>query len=137
MQHEITEFRNAKYFNEVAISCEVKHPEMGWIPYACNPEDKVGGIDNSKLYPLLVSSRPTPYVPPTEEEIALEEAVAVRNLRNLKLLHHVDPIVSNPLRWGEMSEEEKQKVQSYRKLLLDIPQQEGFPYKINWPEKDF
>ena len=39
----------------------------------------------------------------------------------------VDPIVTNPLRWEELSEAEQSKYRAYRLYLLDIPQQEEFP----------
>lgn len=44
------------------------------------------------------------------------------------LLHNVvDPVVTNPLRWEDLSEAEKSKYRAYRLYLLDIPQQEEFP----------
>ena len=39
----------------------------------------------------------------------------------------------NPIRWGTLSEAEKDKWTKYRQELLDIPQQEGFPFKVVWP----
>ena len=43
----------------------------------------------------------------------------VREIRNSYLEQYVDPVVSNPLRWADMSEEEKQKYADYRRYLLD------------------
>lgn len=64
------------------------------------------------------------YLPiPTDEE----KAEKVRAKRNLYLQIYVDPIVSNPLRWADMSEEEQQNIVNYRKYLLAIPEQPGFP----------
>jgi len=40
----------------------------------------------------------------------------------------------NPMRWELLSEEKKQEWRDYRQALLDIPQQEGFPNEIFWPE---
>ena len=34
-----------------------------------------------------------------------------------------------------LSEEEKAAYQTYRQALRDVPQQEGFPETINWPEE--
>lgn len=44
----------------------------------------------------------------------------VREIRNSYLEQYVDPVVSNPLRWADMSEEEKQKYADYRRYLLDF-----------------
>ena len=43
----------------------------------------------------------------------------VREIRNSYLSEYVDPVVSNPLRWADMSDEEKQKYSDYRRYLLD------------------
>ena len=71
---EINEFRNAKYFNETIIDCEINHPELGWLPFSCHPEDTGSTVDVVKLYEKLKASNPEPYVPPTEEEILTEKA---------------------------------------------------------------
>jgi|SRR5690625_3418696 len=49
------------------------------------------------------------------------------------LLHELDAIVSNPLRWAEFDEPTKQSLADYRQALLDVPQQEGFPTDVVWP----
>ena len=56
-----------------------------------------------------------------------EFSSAVRAKRNSYLLEYVDPYVCNPLRWQEMSEEQRQEIIDYRRYLLDIPQLEEFP----------
>lgn len=69
------------------------------------------------------------YFTDTEEAIALlkEEAIAeARIKRDIYLSTYVDPIVTNPLRWSELTEEEQNQYKEYRKYLLDIPQQENF-----------
>lgn len=60
---------------------------------------------------------------PTTEE----KAEKVRAKRNLYLEVYVDPIVSNPLRWADLSEQEQQDIVNYRLYLLNIPEQPGFP----------
>ena len=45
----------------------------------------------------------------------------------------VDPLVSNPLRWADMTAEKQTEWAAYRRALLDVPQQEGFPTDIIWP----
>ena len=54
----------------------------------------------------------------------------VRNLRNYYLEQYVDSIVSNPLRWNDLSTEEQDNIKNYRRYLLDITDQSGFP-KVN------
>ena len=56
-----------------------------------------------------------------------EKAVKVRQKRDLYLEIYVDPYVSNPLRWNDMTEEEQQDIINYRLYLLDIPEQPEFP----------
>ena len=55
-----------------------------------------------------------------------------RTSRNT-LLGQLDVILSNPLRWESFTEEKKQEFREYRQILLDIPQQPGFPEDIQWP----
>ena len=58
------------------------------------------------------------------KEQAIEEA---RIKRDVYLSTYVDPIVTNPLRWSELTEEGQNQYKEYRQYLLDIPQQENFP----------
>jgi hypothetical protein len=75
------------------------------------------------------------YIPPTQAELDAVATENVRNQRNYLLTTEVDPIVSNPLRWADLSTEQQQAWATYRRDLLDIPNQSGFPYSIVWPEK--
>lgn len=61
-------------------------------------------------------------------------AMEIRNKRDSILKLEVDPIVMNPLRWGELNEEKQNALSSYRKELLDITKQESFPESVTWPE---
>lgn len=45
----------------------------------------------------------------------------VRKVRNSYLEMFVDPVVSNPLRWNDLSEEERKEYSDYRQYLLDYP----------------
>ena len=56
-----------------------------------------------------------------------------REDRNNELSRTVDQI--NTLMWESMSEEKKNAWRAYRQALLDVPQQPGFPYNIQWPVK--
>lgn len=60
--------------------------------------------------------------------------VAVRNERN-EFFEEINAIVTNPLRWNSMTAEQQQEWADYRQALLDVPQQEGFPFDVVWPTK--
>jgi hypothetical protein len=77
----------------------------------------------------------TQWVPPTQEWLDAEAAKLVRNTRDAKLRREVDPIVTNPLRWQELSAEAQAAWGEYRRKLLDISDQQGFPHVIVWPSK--
>jgi len=64
-----------------------------------------------------------------------EKAEGARMMRNELLVTEVDPIVTNPLRWAELSSAVQQQWTDYRTALLDVPQQSGFPNDIVWPTK--
>lgn len=59
------------------------------------------------------------------------KAREVRQLRDSRLNTDVDPI--NAVRWAAMTADEQQAWETYRKALLDIPQQAGFPWNVTWP----
>lgn len=62
-----------------------------------------------------------------------QKAERARKKRNMLLKKYVDSI--NPMKWESLSEEQKTAWTTFRRALLDIPQQEGFPNTIVWPEK--
>ena len=51
-----------------------------------------------------------------------------------KALKALDEVVSNPLRFSELLEEQRLEAVSYRKLLLDVPQQKSFPASYTFPK---
>ena len=59
----------------------------------------------------------------------------IRTQRDLRLKEQVDPIVSNNLRWSEMTNEEQDDWSQYRTDLLNVPQQAGFPHDVTWPTR--
>ena len=77
-------------------------------------------------------------IPLTDEEIAhgaLERIKGEREERNRRLLAEVDPIVSNALRWNDMTDAKRTEWTNYRQALLDVPAQDGYPDNITWPTK--
>ena len=49
-------------------------------------------------------------------------------------LAKLDALVTNPLRYGELTEEHKEEATVYRQELLDVPQQESFPRSYTMPK---
>ena len=127
-------YRNSKLLANGWIDCEIDHPVYGWIPFTCNPGDTGATFDVAALHAEMSDDPLTAaYVPPSQEELDAQAAFEVRLHRDNILISSVDPIVSNPLRWGDLSEEKKAEWATYRRALLDITLQEGFPHNVTWP----
>lgn len=128
------EYRNAKHIGQNRIDCEINHPELGWIPFTCDPEDTGAQFDVAELHGRMAADPDAvPYIPPTQEELDAIAAKQVRSQRDFILATQVDPMVSNPLRWAAMTAERQAAWEYYRLSLLDVPQQSGFPQTVIWP----
>jgi len=132
----ITEVRNAKSLNaeNTMFDVEINHPEFDWIPYALSPDDTDNTVDNSVLLELIGSDFEA-YVAPTQAELDAELAASLRAQRDDKLVNEVDPLVTNPLRWGELTDSKQAEWTQYRTDLLNLPAQAGFPNTVTWPTK--
>ena len=132
----ITEVRNAQSLNaeNTAFDVEINHPEHGWIPYGLHPDDTDMTVDNSVLLTLIGSDFEA-YVAPTQAELDAELAANLRGQRDQKLAQEVDPIVTNPLRWAELTDAKQTEWTQYRTDLLNLPAQAGFPNTVTWPTK--
>ena len=132
----ITEVRNAQSLNadNTAFDVEINHPEHTWIPYTLMPNDTDTTVDNSVLLGLIGSDYAA-YVAPTAEEIATSLAASLRAQRDQKLVNEVDPIVTNPLRWAELTDAKQAEWTQYRTDLLNLPAQASFPNTVTWPTK--
>ena len=131
-------YRNAFYVNEAEtiVDCEIEHPSLGWIPYACNPDDGDETIDNDYLFAQFAAKGDVAaYVAPTQSELDEAAAAGVRQVRSYKLTQEVDPLAGNSLRWADLTSDQRQDVTDYRQSLLDITEQGGFPHDVNWPIK--
>ena len=115
------------------------HPVNGYWQTISTPTD-----EHLAAYPegtIEVPIRPSPlhtwggteWVPPTQEVADADAAMVVRATRDTLLANVVDPIVSNPLRWADMTAEKQAAWAAYRRALLDISQQSGFPHDVVWP----
>lgn len=136
MSIEIVNIRNAASLNasNTRFDLEIEHPQFGWIPYTLDPSDDDETIDNDALL-ALIGDDFTAYVAPTQAELDAEAAAEVRGQRDSILATEVDPIVSNPLRWADMTTAEQNAWSKYRTDLLNITDQAGFPHSVTWPTK--
>ena len=132
----ITEVRNAQSLNaeNTAFDVEINHPEHGWIPYGLHPDDTDMTVDNSVLLELIGTDFEA-YVAPTQAELDAELATNLRGQRDQKLTEEVDPLVTNPLRWGELTDAKQAEWTQYRTDLLNLTDQVGFPNTVTWPTK--
>ena len=67
--------------------------------------------------------------------VAIALAEENREKRDLLLVQEVDPIVTNPLRWAELTDAKQAEWTQYRTDLLNLPAQAGFPNTVTWPTK--
>ena len=84
---------------------------------------------------VQLDSGPKIIIGKTNAEKLKEHQDFIRLVRDTKL-RKCDKM--SPMRWYGMTEEQKQEWANYRQALLDIPQQEGFPWegdmdKAPWP----
>lgn len=132
---EIKEYRNAIYVDELneMVDCEINHPTSGWIPYTLSLNDTGTYIDNEKLLSLMKSNNDITPV----DLVALDnkKEKLVRFQRDSILKDEIDPLVTNPLRWGDLTIEQQEQIKTYRQELLDITNQTGFPTDVIWPVK--
>ena len=135
MKITITQFRNAVSLqaDNLRMDVEIDHPEHGWIPYTVDPADTDTTIDNAEVM-ALIGTDFAAYVAPTQAELDAATSAEVRGERDNILTTVVDPLVSNPLRWADLTSATQAEWSTYRQALLDVPQQAGFPTNITWPE---
>ena len=136
MSITITEVRNAASLqsDNLRMDVEINHPEHSWIPYTVDPADTDTTIDNEEVM-ALIGTDFTAYVAPTQAELDATTAAQVRGERDNILTTVVDPLVSNPLRWADLTSDKQAEWSQYRTDLLGVPQQAGFPNNITWPTK--
>ena len=65
--------RNPIFTESGWIDCEIEHPQYGWIPFTCDPNDAGAGFDTAALFAEM-QPHAAPYVapppppPPTQAE---------------------------------------------------------------------
>lgn len=108
------------------IECRYVHPELGEIPFTAmsNDPEELG----RKIYNFILENY-ADKIKKTNRITNNELAGQARTHRNM-LLTQTD--------WTQLPdvpEKTKQKWSRYRQELRDIPQQNGFPTQIIWPEQ--
>lgn len=68
--------------------------------------------------------------PPIDVEAV---ATSVREQRQYLLSTVVDPVAGNVLRWQDLHPLKQLEVVEYRRALLNITDQTGFPLSVEWP----
>ena len=117
------------------------HPERGYWQTLCEPPAEMLAAYPAGTFEVPLKPSPlhtfngSQWVAPTEQQVYDAQAAVVRMDRDFKLTVDVDPVVSNPLRWADMSEEKQQEWAAYRQALLNISEQAGFPFNVSWPTK--
>ena len=78
-------YRNAKHLNDNRIDCEIEHPDYGWIPFTCDPNDTGAAFDVVALFDAMAADPATAaYVPPTQAEIdAVQTSFRIAELKQL------------------------------------------------------
>lgn len=117
------------------------HPERGYWQTNSDPDpDILAGYPAGTVeVPLMPSVNHmwngSQWVLRPQVEIDALSAAIVRGERDHRLVSQVDPVVSNPLRWADMTAEKQTEWAAYRRALLDITAQAGFPHSVVWPTK--
>jgi hypothetical protein len=128
-------YRNAKRLENGWIDCEIKHDTLGWVPFTCDPSDTGALFDVAELHAQMDADPNTsPYEPPTQEDVLADATAQARKKRAELLAKNVDSYVMNALRWADLSAEQQGDIAAYRRALLDITDQSGFPLEVVWPE---
>lgn len=85
--------------------------------------------------PVLLPNRPIdgrPYQFDYATKTWVIDVDVLRQQRNI-LLSAVDQI--NPVWYSTLTADQQAELQAYRRALLDVPQQSGFPTDVTWPAK--
>lgn len=110
----MTDYKNWKIAQSAADS---KAEEYAAVAAWCNQNQQYRIVENGDYYEVQPIPEPTPE----------EKAIFVRSKRDYFLAEYVDKYASNPLRWADLNEQERQNIINYRRYLLDIPQSAEFP----------
>ena len=116
--------KNPKWsnFEQTMIECEVNFDDLveEFVPFGA-----VASGDYPHTHEIFARcvagefGEVAPYTPPAD--ITGETALAeVRSQRDRLLAEEVDPVVTSPLRWADLTAEQQTAWTNYRRALLDI-----------------
>ena len=119
-----TAVKNPEWLNQAHtyLKCEVNfdHESNEYVGFSAIAE---GDLPHThEIYAKCVSGEYgeiTEFTVPTDTDD--ENVALLRSIRDVELTENVDPIVSNSLRWGAMTDAEQQSYSTYRQELLDFP----------------
>lgn len=119
-----TNVKNPKWanFEKTVIACEVDFEDFkgSSLPFSAVESGDLPHCH--EIFARCVAGEfgaIAPYVAP--DDATQEEALSVvRAMRNELMTSEVDPVVSNPLRWADMTAEQQNEWATYRRALLDI-----------------
>lgn len=117
------------------------HPDAGYWQTNSEPSEEIlqGYPAGTKEVPVKPGDGyvydGTQWGAPTQAWLDEQAAKRVRVTRDGKLRREVDPIVTNPLRWADLTDASRVEWTAYRRALLDISSQPGFPHAVVWPTK--
>jgi hypothetical protein len=123
----VMNYRNPIYTENGWIDCEIEHPDYGWIPFTCDPDDTGALFDTAALF-VEMQPHAVPYVPPPPPSVD-ELAAAVRAERDRLLA------ASDWTQLPDVPEATRTAWATYRQALRDVPEQAGFPENVVWPTK--
>jgi len=126
---------NLAYANleQTRINCSVDFTSAGILPFTADKNDvEAHGREIFERavagdFGAIADYQAPPVIGTTTE------LINGQRLRRNQLLSALDQIVTNPLRWAELTADQQQDYARYRRELLDVPQQAGFPNDIIWP----
>lgn len=120
-----TEIRNPRWANlaKTRINCEVNFDHVDWeefSPFSCeDTEDDYPHV--KEIYDRCVAGE-FGEIADADVLISNEQSLQlIRESRNDLLTSVIDPVMANPVRWGELSAEKQQEWTDYRQALLDLP----------------
>ena len=106
------------------LDCEIEHPTFGWIPYTTSENDHGLG---KEIWDNRNNLEITEYEGLSDEILATQ----IRAQRG-SLLSQTDYLMMPDY---PINDDNRKLIKEYRQALRDIPEQEGFPRTITWPEK--
>jgi hypothetical protein len=119
---------------ESLINAEQKSQTGKLFDASCTPHE---WVDIADCEAKIIDGKIVLGLSEEDKRKANEEIIRTERQNRLRQCDKI-----SPMRWMDMTEDEKKKWLEYRQALLDITEQEGFPWDgdinaVPWPEKVF